>query len=226
MPTLRSFLAASAVVSLTSLPAAAQARLIDEGTLIITKSGAPTTTESFRIRTDNGNLLATGQVNAGARRVTSTLTTDSLGTPIDYKLDVRDNGSPALSLKGVARAGRFSARSQLPHGDESMREYPMAAGNCLILDDDLLHQLYFLPLSKRTSGIQVIAPGTSRGSTIALTAHGLEPVTIAGKQVTGTHYTVGGGGAQRDFWIDGQGRLLKVEIPAQGLVAVREELPR
>src|SRR3954468_20654683 len=70
----------------------AQARIIDEGTFIITRTGAPSETESFRIRVDNGTVMATGQLNAGTKRVNSAMTTDSLGTPMDYRVDVRENG--------------------------------------------------------------------------------------------------------------------------------------
>lgn len=203
----------------------AQGRIIDEGTFIITKRGSPTQTESFRIRTDNGQLLATGQLNAGTHRISSALTTDSIGTPIDYKLTVRDNGAETIIISAMNRAGRLTARSQVPRGDESTREYPIVAGNSLLLDDELLHQLYFLPLSKRT-GMQIIRPRSSHGGLAVLTPHGLEPLTIGGRGVTATHYTVTSGSMVRDFWVDSSGRLLQVEIASEGLKAVREELPR
>ena len=55
---------------------------------------------------------------------------------------------------------------------------------------------------------------------------GLEPVEVGGKSVTATHYSLVSGGVRRDFWLDASGRLLRVEIPSQQLVATREELPR
>ena len=55
---------------------------------------------------------------------------------------------------------------------------------------------------------------------------GLEPVDVGGKSMTGTHYSLVSGPVRYEFWIDAQGRLLRVEIPAQGVVATREDAPR
>jgi len=225
MQPIRSFIASAFLFLAGASALAAQGRIIDEGTFIITRRGAPAQTESFRIRSDNGQLLATGQLNAGTHRISSALTTDSIGTPIDYKLTVRDNGAETVNISAMNRAGRLTARSQVPRGDESTREYPIVAGNSLILDDDLLHQLYFLPLAKRV-GMQIIRPRSSRGGMALLTPHGLEPLTIGGRGVTATHYTLTSGSMVRDFWVDSAGRLLQVEAAAEGLKAVREELPR
>ena len=206
--------------------AIAQGRIVDEGTFVITQPGTAAKTESFRIRADNGVIYATGQVNAGTRRVMSALTTDSLGMPIEYKLDVRDNGVSAVKVEAMTRAGRLSVRSHLSGGDESTREYPVASGNSLILDDELLHQTYFVALVKRAGAVQVIKPRAAHGGTLTLTAHGLEPITVAGRQLTATHYSLVNGAGRREFWIDAAGRLLQIEIPAIGLKAVREEAPR
>jgi len=203
----------------------AQARIIDEGTFIITRTGAPSETESFRIRVDNGTVMATGQLNAGTKRVNSAMTTDSLGTPMDYRVDVRENGASTMSVSAIGRAGRLTARSQLPHGDESTREYPMTIGGSVILEEDLIHQTYFALLSKRGS-LQALNLRASHGSAVTVRALGPEPLTIAGRQVTATHYSMQNGGRQREFWVDSAGRILQVEIPSIGLKATREELPR
>jgi hypothetical protein len=203
----------------------AQVRIIDEGTFIITRTGAPSETESFRIRVDNGVLTATGQLNAGPKRVSSALTTDSVGTPMDYRLDVRENGASTMSISAIGRAGRLTARAQLPHGDESTREYPVTAGGSVILEEDLIHQTYFALLAKKGT-LQAINLRTSRGTPVTLRALGPEPLTIAGRQVTATHYTMQNGSRQREFWVDAAGRVLQVEIPSIGLKATREELPR
>lgn len=221
----RSLLCALAPV-LFAPAARAQGRVVDEGTFVITRAGVPAQTESFRIRVDGATIVATGQLNAGTRRVSSSLTTDSLGTPMEYRLDVRENGAPTMSLSAMARGGRLTTRAQLARGDESTREYPVAAGGCVILDDDLLHQSYFLALNKRAGAVQVINPHSARGWAGSLTARGLESVTIGGKTVTATHYSLANGAGARDFWVDDKGRLLQIEIPASGLKAVREELPR
>ena len=226
MPTLRSVLSPAVFLVAGASALAAQGRIIDEGTLVITRPGAPAATESFRIREDNGVLLATGQLSAGTHRASSALRTDTLGTPIDYTLEVRDNGSPTVSVTAVARTGRLTARAQVPRGDESTREYPITPGTSLILDDDMLHQTYFLALNKRVGTVQLLKPHAARGGAATLSAKGFEPLTIGGRSVTATHYSLAGGGSAREFWLDARGRLLQVEVPGSGLKAVREELPR
>ena len=218
------------LLAATAAPAAsafAQVGLVDEGTFVITRPSGANQTESFRIvRLDNATLRATGQLTSGTTRTSSTLITDTLGTPIEYRLDVRENGALTASVAAVARSGRLSARTTFQHGDESMREFPVSAGTCIILEDELLHQTYFAGLARRGATIQVISPRGARGHSATLSAHGLEPVTIGGRSVTATHYSLSNGAARRDYWVDDKGRLLRVELPEAGIRAVREELPR
>lgn len=204
---------------------AAQGRIVDEGTFVITRTGAPQATESFRIRADNATVTATGQLIAGPKRITSVLTTDATGTPMDYRLEVRENGAPTMSISAIGRTGRLTARSTMSHGDESTREYPMTAGSSVILEDDLVHQTYFALLAKGRA-LQAINLRSAHGSPISLRALGPEPLTIGGKPITATHYSMQNGARQREFWVDSEGRILRVEIPSIGLKATREELPR
>lgn len=232
MPTLR-HLAPLAVVpfvpivlATSSVPAFAQGRPIDEGTFMVTHTGSAPHTESFKIwRLEGGALLATGSAIAGVHRVTSSLRTDSMGTPITYTVTVHDGGSLHDSVVVAARGGRLQSHAQA-RGDESLREYPVTAGSTLILEDDLVHQLFFVALAKRVGGLQVINPRAARGGRAMLVAHGFEPVEVAGKSLTAAHYSLNGGSGRRDFWIDSAGRLLRVDAPAEGLRAVREEMPR
>jgi hypothetical protein len=200
--------------------------VIDEGVFNITRTGAPAATESFKIvRAEGDAVLATGQLTAGSRRMTSSLTTDSLGTPVKYDLSVYENGGLVQHVGALAQGGRLSELSKDGHGNESMTEYPLAPGKSLILEDDLLHQTYFISLGKRSGSVQVIEPRGAHRLTLTLAAIGLEPVTVGGRSTTATHYSLGNGLGRRDFWIDAGGRVLRVET-SQGLKAIREELPR
>jgi hypothetical protein len=229
MTKLRSLLILLAATASPASAALAQAggRLIDEGTFVITRQGAPSQTESFRIvRLDDATIRATGQLTSGTTRTSSTLVTDTLGTPVEYRLEVRENGALTTSIAAVARSGRLSARTTLQHGDESMREFPITRGSCLILEDELLHQAYFAGLARRGGAFQVISPRSAKSRSATLTAHGLEPVTVGGRSVTATRYSLDNGTGRRDFWVDSAGRLLRVELPDAGIRATREELPR
>jgi len=217
---------AVALLVLAGVPALAQGRVIDDGVFSITKPGAPAATESFKIvRADGDAVLATGQLTAGSRRMTSALTTDSLGTPVKYDLSVYENGALVQHVGALAQGGRLSALSKDGRGNESMTEYPLSTGKSLVLEDDLLHQTYFIALSKRSGSLQVIEPRGAHRLTLTLAAVGLEPVVIGGRSVTATHYSLGNGLGRRDFWVDAAGRVLRVET-SQGLKAIREELPR
>jgi len=214
------------LLALASAPALAQGRVIDEGVFTITRAGAPAATESFKIaHVEGGAILATGQFSGGGRRVTSSLTTDSVGTPIKYKLLAYDNGALVQDISALAQGGRLSTLAKDGHGNESMTEYPLAAGKSLILENDLVHQTYFVVLSKRSGAVSVIEPRGAHRLTLTLATIGPEPVTIGGRSTTATHYSLGNGLGRRDFWVDSAGRLLRVET-SQGLKAIREELPR
>ena len=217
---------AVSLLVLASAPVGAQGRVIDEGVFSITRTGAPAATESFKIvRAEGDAILATGQLTAGSGRLTSALTTDAAGTPVKYELFAYENGTVTQHVNALAQGGRLSALSKDGHGNESMTEYPLTAGKSLILDDDLVHQTFFVTLGKRSGSVQVIEPRSAHRLSLTLAAIGLEPVTVGGRSATATHYSLGNALGRRDFWVDSQGRVLRVET-SQGLKAVREELPR
>jgi hypothetical protein len=227
MPNLRPA-ASAAVALLVSFASSglAQGRILDEGTFLVTRTGLPQATEGFKIwRLEDGALLATGALIAGPQRITSSLRTDSLGTPIAYSVTVRDGGGVRDSLVAAARGTRLQSHTQA-HGDESMREYQLMSGTTLILEDDLVHELYFAVLARRSGAVRVISPRAARGSSATISAMGLEPIEVGGRSVTAAHYSLNGGSGRRDFWVDSAGRLLRVDGPGAGLRAVREELPR
>jgi len=215
---------AVASASFTASPAFGQTR-IDEGTFVFLRGGAPARTETFRISRNQGTITATAQVTAGTQQISSTLAADTLGTPTQYDMRVQDRGTRVVELKAMARGGRLTSMSSTQKGDESMREYPLTAGKTLLLEPGLLHLLYFVPLGKSPGTFQVIEPRSARTVTATLSAKGLEPIEVAGKSVTATHYTLAIGPGRYEFWVDGKGRLLRVES-LDGLSATREDLPR
>jgi hypothetical protein len=220
---------ASSLIVLTvagSVPAYAQGRIIDEGTFTVTRAGA-SHTENFRIaRVENGLMKATGQVVSATQRLSSALTFDSLGTAVKYDVTVTEKGVKTATVSAERGVARLTARSSDQRGDESMREYPLTPGQSVLLDEGFVHQLYAVVLGRKPGTVQVIDPRASRTGAATLSAMGLEPVEVGGKSVTGTHYSLVSSGVRREFWLDAAGRVLRVEIPSQQLVAAREELPR
>jgi hypothetical protein len=213
--------------SISFAPSArAQTQVLDEGVFVVVKGGAPARTETFRIvRNLDRSITATCQLTSGTHHTTSQLSTDSVGTPIVYKLDIVDRGAKVTELRAAARGGRLSSMASSKAGDEAMREFPLTAGRSLIIDPTLFHHLYFVALGKSPGTVHVIEPRGMRSESGTLSARGLEPVTVGGRSVTATHYSLVAGGSRYEFWVDPQGRLLRVVAP-DGLNATREELPR
>ena len=223
---LRSLTCATIAGVLSASTALAQGQLIDEGAFTVTKPGGQTQTETFKIvRLDADMLQATGQILAGNQRVTSRLRTDAAGSPLDYARTIWDGRTKVAEVTAAVSTGRLSVLTKNQRGDESMREYPLAGGRSLILDDDLLHETYFVLLGKtRTGSAQVIDLQSPRPVSYTVTARGLEPIQVGGRTVTATHYSMEGGSVRRDFWVDSAGRLLRVE-GSSGVKATREDLP-
>ena len=153
------------------------------------------------------------------------LVTDSIGTPITYTLTAMDNHARTAAVQAAAQSGRLATRVTNQRGDESDRDYPMGRERTVILDDELVHQLYFSGLSSRSGGIRVISPHVARAGMFVISAHGMEPIDVGGQSVTATHLSLVNGADRRDFWVDADGRVLRAET-SSGLKAVRDELPR
>lgn len=223
---LRSLTGVTLAGLLSASTALAQGQLIDEGAFTVTRPGGQTQTETFKIvRLDADMLQATGQILAGSQRITSRLRTDATGSPLDYARTVWDGRTKVAEVTAAVSPGRLSVLTRNQRGDESMREYPLSSGRSLILDDDLLHETYFVMLSKARAGsAQVIDLQSPRPVSYTVTARGLEPIQVGGRTVTATHYSMEGGSVRRDFWVDSAGRLLRVEA-SSGVKATREDLP-
>jgi hypothetical protein len=224
------YIAAAALTATTALPAAAQVITLDEGTFTITRNGSPVGRESFTIRSSPGGtagpvVQARATVSYDDRRLTPILKADSIGSPTEYQLEVRAGANASEVLKGVIRRGRFSATMQTPRG-ENLKEYVVSEG-ALVLDEDVFHQYYFLARGGRTGSVPVVVPHRNVQVVMRMEDRGPASVTVGGQSIAGRAYVlVEPGGANREIWVDTQGRVLKVAIPARGIVAIRDEPPR
>ena len=212
-----------------AVPAFGQGRAMDEGTFLLSRGGAQVGSESFQILGMPGTQLLrlTAQQTIGDHRTMSSLTADSLGTPQAYSVTVKVGGVMELDLKAMGAAGRLSSRSQDSRGTESMKEYVIAPGGTVVLDDQVVNHYYFVALQRRGGAVKVVVPRLGRDFPATLTPGGLEPIDVGGRSVTATKYTLSGGGGAgtRELWVDAAGRLLRVSLPG-GVMATREELPR
>ena len=99
----------------------------------------------------------------------------------------------------------------------------------LILDDDIFHQYYFLVQRARggSATIPVVIPRRNTQEMMRIQAGANEQVRVGTTSVEARHYTVTEpGGSTRQIWADAQGRVLKVQLDAGNIIAVRDALPR
>lgn len=219
----------SALFPFSILSAQTLNRTLDEGTFLISRNGTPIGRESFRITQSRGSgssesYRATAQVALGDRRIVPTLTCDSTGAPLTYDVSVQ-SGPDGVRLQARGRPGRFSSMLRTRDG-ESTREYVVPRG-VVVLDDDVLHQLFFVTLARRSGAVSILAPRAGLQVMASLDDRGGGPVDIGGNSIAATHFVLSAPGfARREFWIDSAGRILKVTIPERGVVAQRDEPPR
>jgi len=199
--------------------------VIDQGSFTITVSGSAVVTgrETFTIRRAPGGFQASGTVLFADRRISPTLTTDSTGAPISYALDVRSAPGRVERVSVVRDRAFLTLRARVPE-QESVRELP--AHGTVLVDDDVVHQYYFLVLGHREGAVSIVVP--ERRTMIAERIERLGPdsVRIGGKQLDAVRVRItSDSDDERLVWIDGAGRVLQLARPEKHLMAVRDSPP-
>jgi hypothetical protein len=227
---MRRFLALPLVIAIAAgpaRPAAGQGAPFDEGTFVVTLNGALIGKESFRILRSSGQgqlYTSTAQGAFGERRVSPALSVDGAGTPLLYRVEVKTGGDVEERLQATGRPGRLHSVRQTRTG-ESSKEYVVQSG-AVILDEDVFHHHAFVPLARRSGTLVVVVPRRNTQVSGRVEERGNDRIRVDGKEVSTVHLVVTLPDGPRDLWFDEGGRLLKVALPARGLVALREELPR
>ena len=219
-------------LALAPLPARAQG-VLDRGSFRLTLAGQEVGTESFSIRQDGSGpgavTVAQATVALDTGRVEQQLTSwlrvaPSAARTAEYRLNVQ--GSAQQQITGTVAGGRFSARIVSPSG-EMMREY-LAGDGAIVVDDGLVHQYYFLAqrAGSATTRVPLLIPRESRQVVTTVTAAGNDPIEIGGRRVDARLLRVSGAGLpERELWVDGRGRVLRLAVPSRGFVATRTSLP-
>jgi hypothetical protein len=208
-------------------PVPAQGTPFDEGTFVVTRNGAVVGKEAFRIVRSGGKdqlYTSTAQCAFGDRRISPALTADRAGVPLLYRVEVKTGGEIEERLQATGRPGRLHAVLQTRTG-ESSKEYVVANG-AVILDDDVYHQHFFVPLARRSGQVIVVVPRRNSQVVGRLEDRGTDKIRVDGRDVAAVHLVITLPDGARDLWFDESGRLLKVAMPARGVIALREELPR
>ena len=223
--------ALSTVLVVAAAPVAAQVSTVDEGSFTITQNGTRIGREDFRIRRTptsdtHVNFVASATVNLGDRQLAPDLRTDTHGGLLAYRVEVRSGAVMQERLRGTVERGLFTAVLTSARG-EAAREY-MVSDGAVILDDDVYHQYYFVASNAaRGAVVPVVVPRRNVQVTMRVANQGTEAVTVGGRSMAATHLVLTEpGGASRDVWADGEGRVLRVALSAGGIVAERDEAPR
>lgn len=211
---------------------AAQTVTLDEGTFRVRVGGRDIGTETFMIRQsgagENARIVASGKTvldgEAGSHELEANL--EIAGTtlrPAAYDLTVE--GGDKFSGRIVGR--RATARIMSPAA-ENVREYLVSDG-ATIIDEAVAHQYYFLALRVPDGGnrVPIVEPRENRQTWAQVTVDPAVTITVAGETVDAKRFRVTptGDGAERTFWTDRQGRVLRLEIPARQLVVERTAVP-
>jgi hypothetical protein len=213
------------------LAATARAQVIslDEGSFTLTRAGERLGREDFSIRssasTGGPPFVAHAVVSIGARRIEPRLNADSSGGVFNYDTEIRENGRVSVTYSGTSSRDHYQARTRRPDG-ESLREFRLPPGTVAV-EDDVVHQLWFIARRGPGAIVPVLAPLRNVVETVRVELVGTENLTIDARDFRTRHLRLltEGSGATRDVWVDASGRLLKAEIPAARLVAVRDEPP-
>src|SRR4051812_26885955 len=144
-----------------STSATQQPVVIDEGSFRITRAGQPFGTESFKITRRTGpagpEFLAQGTRVQEGRILKTALTVDSSGSATLYS--IASTGGPAAQLTARRTVGRLRIDET---GARAATEDVLFPAGSLILDDDLVHELYFVTWRGAPGPIAYVVPATRR----------------------------------------------------------------
>jgi len=199
--------------------------IIDQGSFTITASGSAATSgrETFAIRRIAGGYQASGTVLFADRRLSPTLTTDLTGAPVSYALEARKGPGHTEQVSVVRDRGFFTLRARSPD-HESVRELPEAG--TFIVDDDIVHQYYFLMLDRRGGAVSVVVPQRRVVLPMRIDRLGPDSVRIGGRELPAERVRVTSDSEGECFiWVDAAGRVLQLARPERHLMAVRDSPP-
>ncbi len=209
----------------------AQSTLVDEGTFEISLNGVPAGSERFSIRSSGPSsspqLIATAEITlaeGGADvnlRPALQLTGSDMGIAA---YQVKISGGISEEVFVTTTDGRFLTRSLSDRGEREgeLRAEP----GTVLLDQEVAHHYHFLVNSSAGTGtVNFLVPREGRLHQLALSEVGRESIEISGQSVDAMHFRLGEGSDAREIWVDGMGRVLRVDHSALAYSATRSDLP-
>ena len=95
----------------------------------------------------------------------------------------------------------------------------------MAVDDEIVHQLWFIVRRGVGAVVPVLVPNRNVVEQVRVDRMGLERLTIDTRDIEVTHLRLVtlGSKVTRDVWVDAAWRIVKAEIPALRLLAVRDD---
>jgi hypothetical protein len=217
---------------LSAVGAAGQVTTLDEGTFRISLNGNPVGNEVFSIRQQGEGaasfIIASAEIRtegAGGREemVPGLRTMGPDMAVSDYQIKISGSVQEEITVR---TNGPRLVSVTISGGGEREREF-RATSQTVVLDQGVAHQYFFLAnrLPSGAGTVPVVSPRAGRQFDLRVTLVGAESLTIGGTPVPSRHLRLEGGGGTRDVWVDADGRVLRVEDPEVGYVALRIEAP-
>ena len=217
-------------IAVLASPSIARTQLtsVDEGSFAIMRAGDRVGREDFLIRSTPApggrGLVAQANSVIGTRRIRPTLNADSGGAILRFQSEVREEGRLVTTYSGQATSNHYAARSQQA-GGESAREFRLPLGT-VAAEDDMLHHLWFVARRGPGAVVSVLVPSRSVVETVRVELVGTERLSINSQEFDARRLRLltDGSGVVREVWIDRADRILRVALPAQNLVAIRDDV--
>lgn len=220
------------LVALATLPLAPQSlptqvREVDRGMLILMRGAETVGREEFVVRRGRGSGALAGFTVVSTAWYPAERPERSLGSVIELGPDSvpsatrleAGNGELKRVLIGLGPR-RITVRSATSSG-ESAREYPVREP--LVLVDDSLFAAHAFPPMPRNGTARTLTLDGLRGPLVQVTDHGTAPTSVGEATLQLRHLSIVSEGVERHLWYDEEGRIMKVEDPALGLMAIRAQ---
>lgn len=211
------------------LPArgAAQDVVLDEGSFEILIEGRPAGHEAFRIqRMDTGRgpaVIGNATVELADRRLEPIVQTSPTWELLQYQLKASGADEHTLMIQRTQRM-RFEALLRSAEGERE-RELRALPGS-VILTDFVASQYYFLvPHASAGARLPLIRPDESGQAYVEVVTLVEEDVEVGGRMLPARRMVLRVADRTHTVWVDGTGRVLRVEVPELGYVATRLDPP-
>lgn len=213
-------------------PISAQGRVLDRAVFLVSRGSDLIGREEYRLHKGQLSEVGATMVSTGftvsvtayypsSRSYASAtsivhLSQDSL--PSGARLDLDGSGQPNAFVDFTAR--RITVRNRTAAG-ESAGQYPRPE-RVLLADESLMSMLAVLP-GTTPGPMALFYPRTGRMSRVQLADHGAESTLVSDDERVLRHLSIEARDLEWHLWYDSRGRLVKLEIPTDGLTAIRTE---